>query len=63
MNEVINGLIQFINGCGFPIFVAVWMLWKGSRDSEKMTEAMNTLAKTNSEVLKELKDAMKGGAA
>lgn len=34
---------QFISTLGFPIFVAVWMLYKSSRDNEKMTETINEL--------------------
>ena len=39
MNEV----SQFITSLGFPIFVAVWMLYKSSKDSEKMNESINDL--------------------
>lgn len=34
---------QFISTLGFPIFVAVWMLYKSSRDNEKMMETINEL--------------------
>lgn len=33
----------FISTIGFPIFVAVWMLYKSSKDSEKMSESLNEL--------------------
>lgn len=33
----------FISTVGFPIFVAVWMLYKTSKDSESMKEAINNL--------------------
>lgn len=39
MNEV----AQFISQVGFPIFVAVWMLYKSSKDNEKMQETINEL--------------------
>ena len=39
MNEV----YQFISNLGFPIFVAVWMLYKSSKDNENMTETINEL--------------------
>lgn len=39
MNEV----SQFITSLGFPIFVAVWMLYKSSKDSERMNESINDL--------------------
>ena len=38
-----NDISQFISNLGFPIFVAVWMLYKSSKDNEKMTETINEL--------------------
>ena len=32
-----------ISTVGFPIFVAVWMLYKSSQDSEKMSETIDNL--------------------
>lgn len=32
-----------ISQLGFPIFVAVWMLYKTSKDSEDMRESINDL--------------------
>lgn len=32
-----------ISTVGFPIFVAVWMLYKTSKDSEAMKDAINDL--------------------
>ena len=32
-----------ISTVGFPIFVAVWMLYKSSNDSEKMSETIDDL--------------------
>lgn len=39
MSDVTN----IISSLGFPIFVAVWMLYKSSKDSEAMKEAINEL--------------------
>lgn len=39
MNEV----AQFISQIGFPIFVAVWCLYKSSKDSEAMNTSLNEL--------------------
>lgn len=36
-------IIKFINTVGFPIFVAVWMLYKTSKDNEKMEETISEL--------------------
>lgn len=33
----------FISSVGFPIFVAVWMLYKSSKDSDKMSESLQEL--------------------
>ena len=38
-----NDVSQFIANLGFPIFVAVWMLYKSSKDNERMTETINEL--------------------
>lgn len=38
--QVVQG---FISSLGFPIFVAVWMLYKSSKDSEKMSESLQEL--------------------
>lgn len=39
MQEIAN----FISQIGFPIFVAVWMLYKTSKDSEEMRSSINDL--------------------
>ena len=39
MNEIAN----FISQVGFPIFVAVWMLYKTSKDSEETRSAITEL--------------------
>lgn len=39
MTEIAN----FISQIGFPIFVAVWMLYKTSKDSEETRNAINEL--------------------
>ena len=36
-------LVNIISGLGFPIFVAVWMLYKTSEDSEEMRKSINEL--------------------
>lgn len=38
-----NAITQAISSLGFPIFVAVWMLYKSSKDSEEMRNAINEL--------------------
>lgn len=43
-SEISGELVtSFISSIGFPIFVAVWMLYKGHKDSEQMKEAINGL--------------------
>ena len=39
MSEIAN----FIGQVGFPIFVAVWMLYKTSKNSEETRDAINEL--------------------
>ena len=36
-------LTTIVSQLGFPIFVAVWMLYKTSTDSEAMRESINEL--------------------
>lgn len=38
--QVVNNLISSV---GFPIFVAVWMLYKSSKDSSEMKDTINEL--------------------
>lgn len=38
-----NDISQFIANLGFPVFVAVWMLYKSSKDNERMTDTINEL--------------------
>ena len=38
-----NDIVNFISNLGFPIFVAVWMLYKSSQDNEHMMETINEL--------------------
>ena len=38
-----NDISQFIANLGFPIFVAVWMLYKSSKDNEQMMDTINEL--------------------
>ena len=36
-------LSTIISQLGFPIFVAIWMLYKTSKDSEEMRKSINDL--------------------
>lgn len=38
-----NDITTIISNLGFPIFVAIWMLYKSSKDNERMTETINDL--------------------
>lgn len=39
----INGITQIISQMGFPIFVAVWLLFKGEQQNKNMVEALGQL--------------------
>lgn len=39
----IGALQNLISSVGFPIFVAVWMLYKTSKDSESLKDTIATL--------------------
>lgn len=41
--ETISLITQVISSLGFPIFVACFMLYKGSSDTAKMNDAINEL--------------------
>jgi hypothetical protein len=54
MDEATVGLAtSFISSVGFPIFVAVWMLFKSSKDSAEMKAAINELRLTLSQLRKD----------
>ena len=38
-----NDITTIIANLGFPIFVAVWMLYKSSKDNERMESTINDL--------------------
>ena len=38
-----NELAQFISNVGFPVFVAIWMLYKSGKDNENMTDTIYEL--------------------
>ena len=59
-------LSTIISQLGFPIFVAVWMLYKTSKDSEEMrksiTDLKNAITLLTSEVAHHDKDEDKNNA-
>ena len=57
--QVVQG---FISSVGFPIFVAVWMLYKSSKDSEKMSESLQELKNAITELTTLMKSEKKDGA-
>lgn len=54
----INNIAQLISQMGFPIFVAVWLLWKGDQQNRQIVEALNDL-KTAVMLLSEKIDSAK----
>ena len=59
--NLMNEVSQFITSLGFPIFVAVWMLYKSSKDSEKMNESINDLKNAIILLTDEFKHREEGG--
>lgn len=51
---------QFITNIGFPIFVAVWMLYKTSNDSKAMNDAINDLKIAITQLTDQIKSDNKG---
>lgn len=39
----VNSITQVISQVGFPIFVAVWLLWKGEQQNKQIVDALNEL--------------------
>jgi hypothetical protein len=39
----LDAVQQLISNIGFPMFVAIWMLFKNSKDQEKVSDALNKL--------------------
>ena len=52
----------FISSVGFPIFVAVWMLYKSSKDSDKMSESLQELKNAITELTTLMKSEKKEDA-
>lgn len=52
----INVITQIISQVGFPIFVAVWMLYKTSKDSEIMNTTIQDLRNAITELTTLLKE-------
>lgn len=50
-----SDISQFIANLGFPIFVAVWMLYKSGKDNERMTETINDLKNAITTLTSEIK--------
>lgn len=55
-----NDVSQFITNIGFPIFVAVWMLYKTSNDSKAMNDAINDLKIAITQLTDQIKNDNKG---
>lgn len=56
-------LVQgFISSVGFPIFVAVWMLYKSSKDADRMSESLQELKNAITELTTLMKSEKKDDA-
>lgn len=54
-----TGLSGMIANLGFPIFVAIWLLWKSHKDTQVITDSVNELRDSITELvtyIKALKD-------
>lgn len=52
----VQDISTLISTVGFPIFVAVWMLYKTSKDSESLKDAVNELKNAINVMSERLKD-------
>lgn len=55
--QLVQGLISSV---GFPIFVAVWMLYKTSNDSKEMKDTINELKNAITEMTTLIKNDKDG---
>jgi hypothetical protein len=44
VNLTVDIITKLISNLGFPIFVAVYMMIKSSKETEALTDAINTLS-------------------
>lgn len=54
-----GALQNLISSVGFPIFVAVWMLYKTSKDSESLKDTISTLNNSITELTAYIKKGEK----
>ena len=59
--ETIGGFTQFINSVGFPIFVAVWMLWNNNTNQKKLDESINKQTVVVTQLVTLIEDIKKSG--
>jgi hypothetical protein len=51
VNLTVDIITKLISNLGFPIFVAVYMMIKSSKETEALTDAINTLSNKIDNVL------------
>lgn len=44
LTDLVPFIQQFIQQIGFPITVAVWLLWRTDKRLEKMTDVLNDIS-------------------
>lgn len=52
-------VVEIIGNLGFPIFVAVWLLWKSHKDTEVIKDSVDKLENSIVELITYIK-ALKG---
>lgn len=58
-NAVDMNVVEIIGNLGFPIFVAVWLLWKSHKDTEVIKDSVDKLENSIVELITYIK-ALKG---
>lgn len=56
----INTIGNLVSSIGFPIFVAIWMLWRSSNDTKELEKAINKLENAILELSTYIKTMHKG---
>lgn len=55
-----DGVTQFISSLGFPIFIAVWLLYRSHKDNQILKDAIDKLENTIIEIKTYIKTLSEG---
>lgn len=59
-NVNMDGVTQFISSLGFPIFIAVWLLYRSHKDNQMIADAIDKLENAIIEIKTYIKTISEG---